>query len=98
MATALRYSTRNHTKTDNRRRTMEHLDYYADRKFCAHCQTYVTYLMSVDKSFCVQCGNEVRLFSQEDWQAFNRSLEDRRPKGGRPRKNQPNTQQKKESA
>jgi hypothetical protein len=77
--------------------SMEQLDYYADRKFCAHCQTYVSYLMSVDKSFCVQCGNEVRLFSQEDWQAFNRALEDRRPKGGRPRKNQP-SQQNKESA
>ena len=69
---------------------MDNLDYYADRKFCAHCQNYVPYLMSVDKSFCVQCGNEVRLFSQADWQAFHRALEDRRPKGGRPRKNQQN--------
>ncbi|MCK6446713.1 MAG: hypothetical protein L6Q99_10010 [Planctomycetes bacterium] len=69
---------------------MENLDYYADRKFCAHCQNYVPYLMSVDKSFCVQCGGEVRLFSQADWQAFNQALQDRRPKGGRPRKNQQN--------
>jgi hypothetical protein len=69
---------------------MEHLhgvnNFYSDRKFCDHCETYVSYLMSVDKSFCVECGNEVHLFSKEDWQDFNETLQSRRTKGGRPSK------------
>jgi hypothetical protein len=66
--------------------TMENSDYYRDRKFCSHCNDYVPFLMSVDHSYCVNCGNEVRLFSKEDWSAFNRTMEERKPKGGRPRK------------
>ena len=62
-------------------------DFYSDRKHCDHCDKYVSYLMSVDTSFCVECGNEVRLFSKGDWQNFNTNLQERRPKGGRPRKN-----------
>jgi hypothetical protein len=73
--------------------TMEQLDYYSDRKFCTTCNAYVPYLMSVDKSYCAQCGQEVRLFSQQDWTAFNESMQEKRGKGGRPRKDQ-----KKESA
>lgn len=67
---------------------MDHPDYYSDRKFCSHCNAYVPYLMSVEHSYCAQCGNEVRLFSQDDWESFNESMQARRPKGGRPRKNQ----------
>jgi hypothetical protein len=67
---------------------MDHLDYYSDRKFCTHCKTYVPYLMSVDHSYCAECGNEVRLFSEADWTAFNQSMQDKRGKGGRPRKDQ----------
>ena len=62
-------------------------DFYGDRKYCDQCQRYVSYLMSVDRSFCVECGAKVHLFSQKDWQIFNSSLQERRPKGGRPRKN-----------
>ncbi len=65
---------------------MEHLDFYSDRKFCSHCEKYVPYLMSVDSSYCSDCGNEVRLFSESDWKAFNESMAARKPKGGRPRK------------
>jgi len=65
---------------------MDRNSYYEDKKFCPTCDGYVAYLMSIESSFCVQCGGEVRLFSQEDWQAFNQTLSDRRPKGGRPRK------------
>ena len=61
-------------------------DFYNDRKYCEHCQDYVSYLQSMDQSYCVQCGEAVRLFSEEDWTAFNASLKERRPKGGRPRK------------
>ena len=67
---------------------MEHLhgdnDFYSDRKYCDSCQQYVNYLMSVDASFCVECGGEVHLFSKADWKNFNENLQARRSKGGRP--------------
>ena len=65
---------------------MEHQDYYNDQKYCTTCNKYVSYLMSIDQSFCVECGGVVRLFSNEDWQEFNSSMAAKRPKGGRPRK------------
>ena len=61
-------------------------DFYSDRKFCDHCNKYVSYLMSVESSFCVDCGAKVHLFSKKDWRSFNASLQERRPKGGRPRR------------
>lgn len=71
-------------------------DFYSDRKHCEPCNKYVSYLMSIDKSFCVECGGEVRLFSKDDWMDFNEKLSERRPKGGRPRKAR--NGEKKESA
>lgn len=65
---------------------MENADFYSDRKYCSKCEGYVPYLMSVDHSYCTQCGAEVRLFSNTDWSEFRRALEERKPKGGRPRK------------
>lgn len=65
---------------------MEPNSYYDDRKYCPQCQDYRRYLMSVSKSFCVECGGEVRLFSKEDWEAFNESLEAKKPKGRRARR------------
>lgn len=61
-------------------------DFYNDRKYCEHCCEYVSYLQSMEQSYCVQCGEAVRLFSSEDWETFNASLKERRPKGGRPKK------------
>lgn len=58
-------------------------DFYSDRKWCPSCDGYVSYLMSLDTSFCVDCGGEVRLFSKEDWLAFSETMQARRPKGGR---------------
>jgi hypothetical protein len=81
---------------------METPDYYSDRKFCSHCNRYVAYLMSIEHSYCAECGKEVRLFSQQDWSSFHQQMEERKPKGGRPRKSgvqQPSAQQpKKETA
>ena len=54
------------------------------------CPDYVAYLMSIEHSYCAKCGSEVRLFSDQDWTAFNESLQARRPKGGRPRKDRGN--------
>ena len=65
---------------------MDNIDYYSDKKFCSQCDGYVHYLMSIEHSFCVQCGAEVRLFSSDDWEEFNEALNAKRPKGGRPRK------------
>lgn len=65
---------------------MDHTDFYNDRKYCHACGDYVAYLHSLEHSYCAQCGREVRLFSEEDWTSFHESLKDRRPKGGRPRK------------
>lgn len=67
---------------------MDRPDYYNDRKFCTTCCDYVPYLMSVEHSYCAACGSEVRLFSESDWEAFNESMQARKPKGGRPRKNE----------
>ena len=66
---------------------MDTRDFYSDKKWCPSCDEYVNYLMSVEHSFCTNCGQEVRLFSKEDWSNFNDTLEARKPKGGRPRKN-----------
>jgi len=67
---------------------MEPLDYYNDRKFCPTCRDYRPYLMSVSKSYCVECGGEVRLFSETDWAEFHESMAAKKPRGGRPRKDQ----------
>ncbi len=65
---------------------MDNLDYYSDKKYCPTCDDYVSYLMSIEQSFCTHCGGEVRLFSKDDWEQFNDSMAAKRPKGGRPRK------------
>ena len=49
---------------------MEPTNYYNEIKFCPECQAYVRYLMSLAASYCVDCGNKVQLFSQEDRQEF----------------------------
>ncbi len=41
-------------------------DFYNTTKYCSTCKGYVNYLMSVDRSYCTQCGGEVRLFSKDD--------------------------------
>lgn len=60
--------------------------FHDDTKFCPCCETYVRYLASVERSYCVECGGEVRLFSDADWSKFQAHMEARKPKGGRPRK------------
>ncbi len=63
-------------------------DFYAERKYCAHCDGYQHYLASVTRSFCVECGGEVQLLSQADRALLERRIEAGRPKkkSGRPRK------------
>jgi hypothetical protein len=64
---------------------MEQSDFYGDRKYCDRCGKYVHYLMSVESSYCVDCGTRVHLFSRADWEDFNSTLEERRPRRGRQR-------------
>lgn len=49
-----------------------------ERKWCTHCDDYVRYMMSVNHSFCVQCGNRVRLFSKQDSESFFEKVQQRR--------------------
>ena len=61
--------------------------FHSDTKFCPCCDSYNRYLASVDRSFCIECGSEMRLLSDADWTAFQERMQARKPKGGRPRKN-----------
>ena len=58
---------------------MERIDFYNEKKWCESCQEYVRFLMSVDHSYCVQCGSLVRLFSKEDMQRFHEFANAQRP-------------------
>ena len=49
-------------------------DFYGERKWCERCKNYVRYLMSVDRSYCAQCGNRVRLFNRDDARHFNETV------------------------
>ncbi|QDV05550.1 hypothetical protein Poly30_10480 [Planctomycetes bacterium Poly30] len=60
--------------------------FHHDTKFCSCCNEYVSYLSSIESSYCVQCGAEVRMFSASDWEAVQAKLAARKSKGGRPRK------------
>ncbi len=51
-----------------------HGDFYNDRRFCKGCQAYVSYLFSMERSYCIQCGGEVQLMSDRDLSEFQRSL------------------------
>jgi len=65
---------------------MDIIDYYNERKWCEQCCEYVRFLMSVEKSFCVQCGHTVRLFSKKDLEAFHTVLKNEKENKGKRRK------------
>jgi hypothetical protein len=54
------------------------MDFYNETKWCPKCRTYVRYVMSVNRSYCVGCGGPVRLFSREDLERFRQDVEKRR--------------------
>jgi len=45
-------------------------EFYNEQKWCDDCQRYVRFLMSVNHSYCIDCGGRVRLFSGDDKQTF----------------------------
>jgi len=57
---------------------MDQRDYYQEKKWCDTCNAYVRYLMSVNHSYCVACGTQVRLFSAGDCEQFASDLEKRK--------------------
>ena len=52
-----------------------HTEFYDERKWCEHCRTYVRFLMSVNHSFCVDCGGRVRLFNRTDSRSFHDTVQ-----------------------
>ncbi len=56
-------------------------DFDQDKKWCEQCNAYQRYLMSVDHSFCAECGSRVRLFSKADAETFGEELTKRRWRG-----------------
>jgi hypothetical protein len=50
-------------------------DFYGERKWCEHCKEYVRFLMSVDHSYCIQCSKKVRIFSREDAERFQETIQ-----------------------
>jgi hypothetical protein len=46
--------------------TMDAPEFYKEQKWCERCQHYVRFLMSVNQSYCVDCGSRVRLFNRDD--------------------------------
>ena len=56
-------------------------DFDNEKKWCEKCNSYQRYLMSIDHSFCAECGERVRLFSKTDALAFGEELNKRRWRG-----------------
>jgi hypothetical protein len=56
-------------------------DFQNETKWCEKCNCYQRYLMSVDHSFCIECGTKVRLFSKHDAAAFGEDVQRRRWRG-----------------
>jgi hypothetical protein len=62
-------------KRDNLDLSSSNNEFYNEQKFCDHCQDYVRFLMSVNHSYCIECGGRVRLFSREDKQSFQETVQ-----------------------
>lgn len=48
--------------------------YYDDTRFCTLCRTYVHYLLSPTRAYCVRCLGPVALFSERDRRQFEFAL------------------------
>jgi len=65
---------------------LQSIDFYNDYKYCSACDKYVTYLMSIHDSYCTECGDKVRLFSQKDWEEFNHTPSPKKHKASQTRR------------
>ena len=50
-------------------------EFYNEQKWCDHCQTHVKFLMSINHSYCIECGARVRLFSSSDKETFQETVQ-----------------------
>jgi hypothetical protein len=50
-------------------------EFYNEQKWCEGCKKYVRFLMSVNFSYCVDCGGRVRLFSRHDSKDFQDTVQ-----------------------
>ncbi|MFY9343672.1 MAG: hypothetical protein WAT39_14340 [Planctomycetota bacterium] len=55
--------------------TTNNTEFYDEVKWCEQCSNYVRFLMSVNHSYCVQCGGRVRLFSRDDRNRFSETVQ-----------------------
>ena len=53
-------------------------DFYNELKWCPSCDAYVRYMMSVNHSYCSDCGSHVRLFSKQDSVEFSEQVQKRK--------------------
>jgi len=50
-------------------------EFYSEQKWCDPCGGYVRFLMSVNHSYCIDCGGRVRLFSRDDSRDFQDTVQ-----------------------
>ena len=50
-------------------------DFDREMKWCDACKAKVRFLMSVNHSFCVDCGGKVRMFSREESLLFAETVQ-----------------------
>lgn len=50
-------------------------EFYTEQKWCEACKGYVRFLMSVNHSYCVDCGGKVTLFSKDDGSRFGETVQ-----------------------
>lgn len=55
--------------------TTSRSEFYDEQKWCEQCGKYVRFLMSVNHSYCVHCGDRVRLFSKKDSVRFQDNVQ-----------------------
>ena len=54
---------------------MDNSEFYRETKWCDACKSYVRFLMSVNHSFCVDCGGRVRMFNREEGSRFAETVQ-----------------------
>ena len=50
-------------------------DFYTEQKWCSECNSYVRFMMSINHSYCVNCGGRVRLFNSNDSATFQETVQ-----------------------
>jgi hypothetical protein len=50
-------------------------EFYTEQKWCDHCNGYVRFMMSVNHSYCIECGGRVRLFNRQDSSNFQETVQ-----------------------